>query len=377
MKIEQLTLSTPELSADQWAVLTTLSPQLVLVFASISHFEDCFFPDKWLAHLPKAQWVGCSTAGEISSAGLNDNHIVLTAIRFDHPDFQVARAAMVEDAAETGKSLASQLDAPDLNHVLVFGQGVGINGSTLIEGLKHILDSSVVISGGLAGDAGQFRQSYVMSNHGVSSTDIVAIGFYGDYLRLTAGSFGGWRTFGTARLVSRVQGNILYELDGKPALELYKTYLGDYAQDLPASALLFPLAIINQNHLETGIIRTILGINEEDGSLILAGDLVEGGYVRLMHASTDALVNGAQTAAETVATLHEDKEGLALLVSCVGRKLLMGGRTEEEVEAVGSVLGKNMTLAGFYSNGEISPLPRSAESRLHNQTMTITCLSER
>lgn len=377
MKVKQITTQAPELSSEQWGALEALSPQLILVFAAASHFKNQFFQEPWLTKLPNAQWIGCSTAGEITCNGLSEDSIVVTAIHFNNPDFRVAHASIETDVEATGRELARQLESPDLKHIFVLGQGVGINGSTLINGLNQGSNHAVVISGGLAGDAGQFRQSYVLSNAGISSNDIVALGFYGDHLQLTAGSYGGWRTFGTARLVSRAKGNILYELDDKPALELYKTYLGDYAKDLPSSALLFPLAIINQDHLETGIIRTILGIDEDNGSLILAGDLIEGGYVRLMHASTDTLVDGAQMAAEAVSSRHSDQAGIALLVSCVGRKLLMGGRTEEEIEAVGSILGKHMVLGGFYSNGEISPFSQSNECKLHNQTMTITCLSER
>jgi hypothetical protein len=194
---------------------------------------------------------------------------------------------------------------------------------------------------------------------------------------LVSSSFGGWKGFGTIRKITRYQGNILYELDGKPALELYKRYLGDYANNLPASGLLFPFSMLSAEGSEVGIIRTILGINEAEGSLILAGDLIENGYLQLMHASTDALVDGAQTAAEMILNLQEKpNKSLGLLVSCVGRKLLMGGRVDEEVDAVANILGRKTTLTGFYSNGEISPLSHSTDCKLHNQTMTITCLSE-
>jgi hypothetical protein len=217
----------------------------------------------------------------------------------------------------------------------------------------------------------------VLNNQGVSQNTLCAIGFYGNHLSLVSSSFGGWKGFGATRQITRYQGNILYELDGKPALDLYKRYLGDYANDLPTSGLLFPFSMLSAEGSEVGIIRTILGINREEGSLILAGDLIENGYLQLMHASTDALVDGAQTAAEMILSLQNSpNKSLGLLVSCVGRKLLMGGRVDEEVDAVANVLGSKTTLTGFYSNGEISPLSHSTDCKLHNQTMTITCLSE-
>jgi hypothetical protein len=207
---------------------------------------------------------------------------------------------------------------------------------------------------------------------------MLAIGLYGDALNLAHGSFGGWQSFGPARRATKVAGNVLYELDGEPALEIYRRYLGEYAKDLPASGLLFPFAILSDDRQESGLIRTLLGIDESNGSLTLAGDIPDGGYLKLMHASTEALVDGAEAAAEAARRmLTDDSPGLALLVSCIGRKLVMGDRVDEEVEVVGAVFGQGCVLSGFYSNGEISPFIESTDCKLHNQTMTITYLSEK
>lgn len=381
MQIQQLVINNTQNIAQQpWPRLQQIAPQLVLVFAA-----DCYFESELLLtlleYLPNAQWVGCSTAGEISTNGVTDNSIVITAIHFDHPDFRVVHSQLtqMEQSVIAGQHLAKQLICqPDLKHILVFGQGVNINGSALIQGITQDIPQGVTISGGLAGDGGKFVRTFILNNKGISETDLIAIGFYGWYLSVVSSSFGGWKGFGAIRKITRYQGNILYELDGKPALELYKRYLGDYAADLPASGLLFPFSLLSAEGSEVGIIRTILGIDETQGSLILAGDLADDGYLQLMHASTDALVDGAQTAAEMI--LQQDTcapNSLALLVSCVGRKLLMGGRAEEEVDAVANVLSKQTTITGFYSNGEISPMSNSTECALHNQTMTITFLSEK
>jgi hypothetical protein len=203
------------------------------------------------------------------------------------------------------------------------------------------------------------------------------VGLYGDALAFSHGSFGGWSPFGPARKVTRSDNNVLFELDGEPALEVYKRYLGEHAKGLPASGLLFPFAMLGSDHNEVGLIRTILGVDEANGSLTLAGDIDTNGFLKLMHASTDALVDGAEAAAQAAKLMQStERPGLALLVSCVGRKLVMGGRVDEEVEAVGDVFGRGATLAGFYSYGEISPFSRAVECKLHNQTMTITYIAE-
>jgi hypothetical protein len=216
-----------------------------------------------------------------------------------------------------------------------------------------------------------------MDDQGVSHSGLVCIGFYGPDLLFAHGSFGGWSPFGPARKVTRCENNVLFELDGESALAVYKRYLGEHAKDLPASGLLFPFAMLGRDHSELGLIRTILGISEADGSLTLAGEIDPEGYLKLMHASTDALVGGAEAAAEAARDMQGIQgEGLAVLVSCVGRKLVMGGRVDEEVEAVVNVLGSSTAITGFYSYGEISPFGNQAACKLHNQTMTIAYLSE-
>jgi hypothetical protein len=360
--------------------LQDINPQLILVFAAVEYFTDPGFFAEVMSCLPDAQWVGCSTAGEISAEGVTDGAAIITAIHFDRPSFRVVTAPLADmkGSQETGSALGGLLADDDLRVVLLLGQGVDINGSALIEGLRSRVPESVMVSGGLAGDAGQFKRSYVLSREGVSATDVVAIGFYGDHLEFSHGSFGGWQPFGPARQVTRHEGSVLYELDGESALEVYKRYLGDHAKGLPASGLLFPFSMMSASRENVGLIRTILGIDEAAGSLILAGDILDGGYLQLMHASSDALVDGAQAAAEAARQVSmQAKGGLALLVSCIGRKLVLGGRVDEEVEAVGEVFGQHVTLTGFYSNGEISPFIGTTDCRLHNQTMTVTCLGEK
>ncbi|WP_395006037.1 FIST signal transduction protein [Undibacterium sp.] len=380
MKIAQLVLKDLNTDLDTLSSLTTIEPQLILVFGCIAHFEAPALNTKLLQYFPNAQRVGCTTAGEISNSGVGDHTTVVTAIRFSNTQFTVATAPIdsMEKSYDAGKTLAEQLHSENLGAVLVLGQGVNINGSAMIEGMVSALGNSLPITGGLAADAGAFVKTYTLSNAGVSTSNLVGIGFSGEKLIFSHGSFGGWKPFGPTRKVTRCVGNILYELDGEPALEVYKRYLGDYAKDLPGSGLLFPFEMLSDGRESLGQIRTILGVNETDGSLVLAGEINPEGYLRLMHAHTNDLVDGAETAANAIldGASARDGQALALLVSCVGRKLVMGGRVDEEVEAVQEILGEGTALCGFYSNGEICPGYRLEACSLHNQTMTITYLAE-
>jgi hypothetical protein len=378
MKVRQVRLPrVPE--ANDLAPLAAIAPQLVLVFGSVGLFTAPGLFESLKSGLPGAALAGCTTAGEIGSGGVSDGELVITALHFSRSTLCVAVTDLddMEDSRSAGGRLGLALAAPGLVHVLVLGQGVQINGSALIEGFADSLPPGVMLSGGLAGDGGAFARTWTLSDHGLSERQIVAIAFSGEHIRLHQGSFHGWKPFGPVRKVTGCAGNLLYELDGHPALDVYKRYLGDYAKDLPASGLLFPFEMLGEDRSSLGLIRTILGVDEASGSLVLAGSIVERGYLRLMHASTDSLVDGAVVAAETAFRPGTDSgESLVLLVSCVGRKLVMGARVDEEVEAVAAVFGPQACIAGFYSNGEISPMRDLLTCHLHNQTMTVTHISE-
>lgn len=361
--------------------LTAITPQLVLVFGCTEHFANPLLASALEKYFPQAQRVGCSTAGEIAPDGVLNHTTVVTALRFTSSRFQVATASIdgMASSFAAGVSLAAQLQNSEPKALIVLGQGVNINGSAMIEGIVSQLGTSLPITGGLAGDNGAFSKTYTLSNAGVSTSEIVGIALSGDNLIFSHGSFGGWKAFGPTRKVTRCVDNVLYELDGEPALAVYKRYLGDYAKDLPGSGLLFPFEMLSDARESLGQIRTILGINEAEGSLILAGVINPDGFLRLMHAHTNDLVDGAEVAANSSIENVNQSQGqaLGLLVSCVGRKLVMGGRVDEEIEAVQDILGERTVVCGFYSNGEICPGYRLEACSLHNQTMTITYLAER
>jgi len=379
MHVQQIVLRK---SAELPAALNNLDSHgadLLLLFGSIELITAPGLTDALRQHFPQARLLGCSTAGEITPEGVDDGTCSITAIKFDRVALTEGstRLSGMDDSFAAGERLGQQLAVPGLKAVLLFGPGVQINGSALVNGMASVIGDAIPITGGLAGDGGAFRQTWTLGRDGVADDRVVAIGLCGDSLRFGHGSFGGWEAFGPTRKITRSEGNVLYELDGESALGIYKRYLGESAKDLPASGLLFPFAMLGEDHNAVGLIRTILGVDENDGSLTLAGEIDPDGYLRLMHASTDKLVNGAEAAAQAASAMSRGPDqSLAILVSCVGRKLVMGSRVDEEVEAVGEVLGNNSILTGFYSYGEISPFTPGASCKLHNQTMTVTCLGE-
>ena len=377
MRVTQIILQKPYTDMAALGLLADTRPQWVLAFGSVAALQASAASLRDIC--ASAHLVGCSTAGEISNQGVGDDTLVLTAVGFERAHVEQASTTLsgMADSHAAGERLASALPQDGLRAILLFGQGLAINGSAVILGMKEVVGADIPINGGLAGDGGEFAQTWVLDDQGLSTDRLVCLGLYGDSLRFTQGSFGGWTPFGPARKVTRCENNVLYALDGEPALAVYKRYLGEHAKGLPASGLLFPFAMLGSDQSEWGLIRTILGVNEQDGSLTLAGDIDPDGYLKLMHASTDALVDGAQAAAKAAFDGHgAHDEGLALMVSCVGRKLVMGGRVDEEVETVAQVFGGIITMAGFYAYGEIGPYGNDDQTRLHNQTMTVSYITE-
>ena len=310
---------------------------------------------------------------------MSDDTIIATAIRLEHSQLRTAYRPLT-DASESravGEQLARDLDPNGLVHAFVLAEGLKVNGSELVLGLRQGLPANVAVTGGLAGDGARFDHTVVLYDNEELDSAVVAIGFYGERLHIGYGSNAGWDPFGPDRLVTRSVGNVLYELDGKSALDLYKAYLGPHADRLPASGLLFPLSL----RAEDGgprVIRTILGVDEAAGSLRFAGDIPQGGHAQLMKANVERLIDGAIEAADRCRTpVQSAVPDVALLVSCVGRKLVLQQRVEEEVESVRSVLGESTVISGFYSYGEIAPFSSVSSCELHNQTMTITTLAER
>ena len=351
---------------------------LVLAFGSRLLADDPTPIRELCAAFPSSTIIGCSSAGEIMGDTVSEDSLVVSVVRFEHT--RISRVSeQVTDACESydvGFSVAKRLAAqePDLRAVFVVSDGLRVNGSPLVAGLADGAGSDVIITGGLAGDGDRFERTWVLVDGEPRSGHVSAVGLAGPHIRVTTGSRGGWDIFGPRRLVTRSEGNVLFEVDGQPALELYKRYLGERAAGLPATALLFPLAVWAPGSPDRRLVRTILAIDESAQSMTFAGDVPTGSTVQLMRASLDRLIDGASEAAAQAAT-NLPPGALTVAVSCVGRRLILGGRTEDELEATLSGLPPQSHLVGFYSYGEIAPIV-TGTCDLHNQTMTLASFWE-
>lgn len=181
--------------------------------------------------------MGCSTAGEIFDTQVLDSSLVITAIAFEKLEVKGAKVNIgeFESSLQAGLQLSRLLDKEGLTHVFLLSDGLNINGSDLVRGFLKNLPDGVTVTGGLSGDGDRFKKTLVLLDGPAERNVIAALGLYGGHLKVGYASLGGWDSFGPERVITRAKGNVLYEIDGKSAVDLYKQYLGEYAKGLPAT----------------------------------------------------------------------------------------------------------------------------------------------
>lgn len=377
MKTVQLKKSKNE----SWQLLSPelkLNKPLVLVLGNRYDLEDPQIHKNITKLFPKGQVVYGSTSGNITTNSIHDDCVTITAIEFERSWFEIKTINLSEtelDSYRAGVELVNKLPKEQLKYIMVLSDGSFVNGSELTRGMNDAVNNSVLITGGLCGDDDRFERTVVSYNENPKDGEIVVIGFYGETLEVTSSVSGGWKPFGPERTVTKSKSNILYELDNKLALDLYKKYLGDKSNELPAAALYYPLGV-KVNDEDQPYVRSILNINEEYNAMIFAGDIPLNSKVQLMMTNVDNLVRASEQASEQALEVRTQKPQLAFLVSCIGRKILLDQRVLEELEETKRVLGDNVAVSGFYSYGEIAPFDDENMCQLHNQTVAVTLISE-
>lgn len=373
MQIEQLlykngSFDRPSLLGDQ--------ADWLLVFGSRMLVETKEVFDELRLRYPKAYIMGCSTAGEMNESYVSENGLCATAVHFEKAQVHFLENSFLDDADffDVGQELLQNLETKNLRHVFLLADGLKVNGSTLISGFNCALPEGVTVSGGLAADNSRYKKTLLYANDYAKENRIVCAAFYGD-IRISAAAATGWKAFGIERLVSKAEGRTLYELDGKPALDLYKEYLGESAKDLPKSGVRFPLSFRHEN-CEHSFMRSLQAIDENTKSMLFFGDIPQGSYCRLTHSNPYNLIDGAREAAKLSLAKLAEKPQLAIPISCRGRQFILRQMTEEELEVIQDVFEDDITITGFYSYGELMCQKMIRSCEMHNQTMTVTLFAE-
>lgn len=362
-------------------------PSLLLVFVSTSAFHQEELVKLLQAKCPQAVLVGCSTAGEISSvSGSRDNSLVLMALAGDGIRFVPGVGTdMNVDPRKAGRMLAEDIakkaNGEKPKACLIFPDGLAGNGADVVRGILDVFGQEFMVAGGSAGDDYHFKQTYEYLGETVLSNSVVGVGLFGEF------SFGigvrhGWIPIGNSRIATKSQGNILYELDGKPALEIYEDYFGkdrvliDPNEPFAKLAVTYPLGIPTPNK-DGYLIRDPISVNEQ-GAITCAAEIPEGSEVFLMIGSREEAIEAANDAAhKALSQLQGKSPKAAILFNCIARKKLFMQKKEEEIAVIRSVLGQSVPLIGFYTYGEQAPLGGEVVTcSFHNETDVIFLLAE-
>jgi len=354
---------------------------IIFIFGTAKAMKENLFFKDIKQKYPNALLVGGSSAGTIYADEIIDDQVVASVLHLEKGSVKLAveNIIKIEDSFKIGEKLVSKLITDDLKHIVILTDSINLNGSMLVDGLNSIPNCKVPISGGMLGEEAQsFYNAYVLADSKAVTSIAIAVGFYGDEVETFYGSDSGWDDFGAERIITKSTGNIVYEIDGEPALDLYKKYLGNLANELPASGLRFPLNIWNSKEIEKPVIRTLMGIDEKERSLIFVSDVPEGFKAKLMKTNIDGLIDGSEKAINQTGFMPNNKSAYCLAVSCIGRRLILDQLTEEELVVINDYIGDKVELSGFYSYGEIAPFSKELKTcRFHNQTMTVTVITEK
>lgn len=349
--------------------------QLVLVFGSLTLLSSVGFYEEIRNNYPKAQILMNSASAEIIDTQVNNETISLTAIRFDKTTFKTVSININEfqDSEEIGKSIADKFEKDQLTNILIFADGKSIDGTQFSKGIEKYISPEVIISGGLAGDQNNYPKTLLGLNEQPCEGKIIAVGFYGKHLTVSHEGNNGWEAFGEALQITKSNQHTILEINNEPALKIYNQYLDKNITAIHGQNLLFPISLFTDQH--STIIRRINAIHEDEKSITFDGIVPEGSYIKMMKANFETLINATTKAAKSCVQKISNPD-LAIVISNVGRKILLNRRTEEEVEVLREMFGEATAITGFYSTGEISYIKGTSNSALYNQTMTITTMCE-
>jgi hypothetical protein len=353
-------------------------PHLVLLFAW-AKYDQARLLEGLYAELPATtRLVGCSSYGEINSEEAVAGTATAMGLIFEGIAFETFAVEGGRDGFSVGKTLGEQVQAFAPTLLMVFPDGLRMNSTQFLLGLQSVLGREFPIIGGISADDGSFSQTYEYSDRRAFSWGAVAVALKGPIEVVTAAK-SGWVPIGTTRTCTKVEdGNVLLELDGKPALSFYKDYLGYRASEMPMVAVEFPIGVVGgvpgTQRMPDGdilLMRAIKGVDEARQAIVFGGDVPEGAEIRMTRAIKDDVIQGAIAATAQVKSQQEDP-GVALIFNCMARKIVLGSRYKDELKEPMKQLGPGVPKIGFYTYGELSPV--QGVTMHHDETFTLALL---
>jgi len=384
MKIESIVY---DLATKKWSVPTLpsgLDSERTLLFVSgpaevIDHASPLA---ELVRAFPRSFIIGCGTAGSAAVDTVRDGVIAVTIVEFSNTTMSLAQAPVTatSDAFSVGQQIAKKLSKPSLRGVLVVGDGLEVDGAELVRGLNSALDQSIAMFGGLSGDGTRFKRTWVLAGPTIKSGLVAAVGMYGEHVVVTQSNRYGWKKVGAERTVTRSDGRIIYELDGRPALDVYEEAILAASQGgTGVTPIMLPLAVRATARHDKSLVRSVMGVEAQKRCLRLAVDVPQGYLVQTLVGDRAALVSASREAAvaaqEGVTAVGSD--AFVFAVSHAGRRAVLGANASEEIASAVTALagGPTAHVAGFYGYGEITATA-PGHSDLHNQSIAVAVVME-
>ena len=344
---------------------------LIQIFCAQNNKQDIEKIQNYFAiNFPLSKILGTTTDGVIYNDKVYyEDKNVVTFTRFEHTSlktFFIEHDDSFEMNFNSGEKLAQELIGDNTKVIISFTDGTHTNGEEFLSGISSV-NSEVVVAGGMAGDNGELKQTYIFDNQNITDKGAVGVSLSSEVLNVYADYSFDWQPIGKKLQVTKAIKNRVYEIDGMSAIDVYAKYMGrELADNLPKVGIEFPL-IFEKEGINIG--RAVL-LKHSDGSLTFAGNVQEGAYVRFGVGNVDAILKNSDYHVEKVFNNIKYKAEAVFVYSCMARRRFMHKYIEEELQELNS-LGN---LSGFFTYGEF--FHYKDKNDLLNESITLLALSE-
>lgn len=319
--------------------------------------------------------IGGTTNGEISSI-LEFQQDSLTLMLFAGDEVEI-RAGIGRKASKNpalaaqeaiAQALAKTTSLPQL--CLTFPDSLTSNGVLILEGLKQTLGEDIPIIGGMAADDYTFEKTYQFFQTEVLNDSVPVLLFSGNIL-FSHGVASGWTPISQRSRVTKVKGNVVYEIDGQRALDFYQHYLG--VERFASNYAIHALAVFeDQDHF---YMRAPNGYDQESGTVTFFSDIPQQAIVQITDGTRENILSASKTSLKNAFADYPGGEPTAiLLISCAARRRILGTFAKEEYQLVKTYLPEAFPCCGFYAYGEIAPLVNKGQTQFHNKTFVTLLL---
>ncbi|NJK72941.1 MAG: hypothetical protein HC942_00700 [Microcoleus sp. SU_5_6] len=355
--------------------LSGTSPQAGILFAAID-FEHTLILNQIHQIYPGIELIGGTTDGEMSSIlGFEQDSLTLMLFCADNITIRAGIGRDISQdlnaAIQTAIVQATKDHTDPIKLCITLPESLSTSAVLILDKLNQALGEKVPVFGGLTADRWQFKQTYQFYKTEVYSDAIPILLISGPIL-FSHSVASGWNPIGKRGKVTKASRNVVYEIDGQPALEFYQHYLG---RMLPS--LEYPLAVFDADETNYYMRATSGAYDPEVGSVTFFGDIPEGAIVQITETTHDRILSASQTSMMQALQSYPGQEpAAALYFSCCGRRQILGTSTKEEYALTQTCLTESLPSCGFYTNGEISPLEQQGISYFHNETFVTLLLGE-